>query len=125
MPEQWIVGVRDNRRPCRERTGGVPKEPSDDLRLGEPVKLIAEHVGQDEDLRLYRADNTRERRFIDFEHRAVFITGGGRERGRDATEEVRTTRVRDDAHAGSLQDHREHRRRRRLAVGSGDHSGRV
>ena len=49
VPQQWIVGVRHHVGPGREPTHRRAEVRRDGLRLAEPVELVAEDVGEDED----------------------------------------------------------------------------
>ncbi len=109
-----------------------PKRPLPRMRHGVDfavaVELIAEEVGEDDDVGGDGARDLGQGRFIDLQNgEAMLGVGDGAgerrffdEHRRDAAHEVRAAAVVERAEAGGGGDAAEHQRRRRLAVRAGD-----
>jgi hypothetical protein len=103
----------------------------DDLELAVAVELVAEEVGEQQRARAQLAHHGTEPELVHLEEPerprelAPAAPGGARERRGDAAGHVRARPVVHERLARALEDGRDHRRRRRLAVRGADHRAAV
>ena len=123
--DQRVVGV-EHEPPPRWRDDRGPAV-GDRLQLAVAVELVAEQVGEQHRARLDLLGDLAEPELVDLEQAEVAgeltaaLARGAGERRRDPARHVRPGAVVDEARARALEDRRDHRRRRGLAVGGGDH----
>ena len=129
--DERVVGVEHERRLARVRGDDVGPALGDDLELAVAVELVAEEVGEQQRARAQLADHGAEPELVDLEEPEAAVElapaapRGRRQRGRDPAGHVRARAVVHERLARALEDRRDHRGRRRLAVGRADHRAAV
>ena len=122
--DQRVVGVEDQRGAGRLGHDARPAV-GDDVQLAVAVELVAEQVGQQQRARADLRDELVEPELVDLEQTGVARDPpagprGLQQRARDPAGHVRARAVVHQLVAAALQDRRDHRRGRRLAVGRRD-----
>ncbi len=123
--DERVVRVQHEPRRSWQRGDDLRPALGDRLQLAVAVELVSEEVAEQQGSRSQLLDHLREPELVDLEQPELAVDPASarrlQQRRGDPARHVRAGAVVDERDPAQLEDRRDHRRRRRLAVRRGDH----